>query len=165
MERIFLSPPHMSGNELKYIGEVFESNYIAPLGPMMEKFEASFCKITQSAHALALSSGTAALHLALRYFGVTKGDIVMCSDLTFIGGVSPITFVGATPYFIDSDFATWNMDPQLLEEGIKDAIAKYGVTPKAIVLVHIYGIPADLDKILAIAKKYNIPLIEDCAEA
>ncbi len=160
-KRIFLSPPDIRGNELKYIEEAFAQNYIAPLGPMVDRFEMEFAKETKLSHTLALSSGTAALHLALKIAGVEKEDTVICSDLTFIGGVSPILFLGASPVFIDSNPKTWNMDPNLLE----DAITNLKQMPKAIILTHIYGIPAEIDEIVAIADKHDIPIIEDCAES
>lgn len=160
-QRLFLSPPHMSGREQSYIAEAFESNYIAPLGPMVERFEHSIRKLTLSPNALALSSATAALHLALRVLGVGAGDIVLTSSFTFIGGVAPILYQNAIPVFIDSDSVSWNLDPLLLEE----AIARSPKKPKALILAHLYGQCADLEKIIAICDLHGITLIEDAAES
>lgn len=159
--RLFLSPPHMSGNELKYIAEAFESNYIAPLGPMVDRFEQSIHDLTLTPHALALSSATAALHLALRVLGITAGDIVLASSFTFIGSITPILYQNAIPYFIDSDTQSWNMDPDLLERAIAAAPKK----PKALILTHLYGQCADLQKIIQICDAHGIYLIEDAAES
>lgn len=160
-QRLFLSPPHMSGHEQKHIASVFESNYIAPLGPMVERFEHAICDYTFAPHALALSSATAALHLALRVLGVGEGDIVLTSSFTFIGSVSPILYQNAIPYFIDSDTKSWNLDPQLLVQAIKNAPQK----PKALIVTHLYGQCADLEAIVALCKEHNIYLIEDAAES
>ncbi|MDD2949202.1 MAG: DegT/DnrJ/EryC1/StrS family aminotransferase, partial [Sulfuricurvum sp.] len=160
-QRLFLSPPHMSGKEQIYIAEAFESNYIAPLGPMVERFEQSIRDLTLTPHALALSSATAALHLALRILGVGAGDIVLTSSFTFIGGVAPILYQNATPVFIDSDSVSWNLDPALLEK----AIIESPVKPKALILAHLYGQCADLEKIIALCAHYDIPIIEDAAES
>ena len=163
-ERIFLSPPAMSGKELEYIKQAFDSNYIAPLGPMVDGMEKAISNFTETLHCAALSSGTGALHLALLILGVKPGDEVICSSFTFAASANPIVYVGATPVFVDSEADTWNMSPALLEEAILDRIAK-GKKPKAIVIVHLYGMPAMLDEIMAISEKYDIPLIEDAAEA
>lgn len=160
-QRLFLSPPHMSGKEQSYIAEAFVSNYIAPLGPMVERFEQSTRDLTLSPYALALSSATAALHLALRVLGVGTGDIVLTSSFTFIGGVAPILYQNATPIFIDSDEKSWNLDPNLLEEAIQKSPKK----PKALILAHLYGQCADLEKIIAICDLHGITLIEDAAES
>lgn len=159
--RLFLSPPHMSGREQHYIAEAFESNYIAPLGPMVERFEESICNLTLSPNALALSSATAALHLALRVLGIGVGDVVLASSFTFIGSIAPILYQNAIPVFVDSDFQSWNMDPNLLEEAIHKSPKK----PKALILTHLYGQCADLNKIIAICNAHNITLIEDAAES
>lgn len=159
--RLFLSPPHMSGREQEYIASAFESNYIAPVGPMVEKFEDSICSATHSPHALALSSATAALHLALRVLGITEGDIVLASSFTFIGSISPILYQNALPFFIDSDTASWNLNPKLLEE----AIHKAPKMPKALIVTHLYGQCADLQKIAQICDAHGIYLIEDAAES
>jgi dTDP-4-amino-4,6-dideoxygalactose transaminase len=163
-ERIWLSSPHMSGREMKYIQEAFDGNWVAPLGPNVDNFEKELCTYTTSKHAVVLSSGTAALHLALIVSGVKPGDEVICSSFTFSASANPIIYVGATPVFIDSEPESWNMSPEYLEEAIKDRISK-GRKPKAIILVHLYGYPAKLEKILNISDKYNIPLIEDAAES
>jgi len=154
----------MSGNELKYVNEAFEQNWIAPLGPnvdALEKTLAEYCCVKDTA---VLSSGTAAIHLALMLLGVTAGDDVLVSTFTFSASVNPIVYQGATPVFIDSEPDTWNMDPVLLEQAILTR-RKSGKKIKAIVVVHLYGMPAKMDEIMAIAEKYEIPLIEDAAEA
>lgn len=163
-KRIYLSPPHMGGNEQKYIAEAFESNFIAPLGPQVNGFEKDFSEISGFKHCAALTSGTAAMHLALRILGVGPGDVVIASDLTFIGSVSPVTFLGAEPVFVDSDYETWNMDPELLDKAIKSCIAE-GRTPKAVVPTDLYGQCADYDRILEVLKPYSIPLVIDAAES
>lgn len=162
--RIYLSSPHMGGNELKYIQEAFDENWIAPLGPNVDGFEKELYEYSGAYHCAALSSGTAAIHLALIILGVKRGDTVLCSSFTFSATVNPIVYQAAEPIFVDSEEQTWNMDPELLEEAINDQ-TKSGKKPKAIILVHLYGMPAQLDKIVAISKKYEIPLIEDAAEA
>jgi UDP-N-acetylbacillosamine transaminase len=161
VKRFFLSSPHMSGNELKYIEEVFKSNYIAPLGEYVNKFEQSICDYTGVKNALALSSGTAALHLALRVLGIKKDDDVLASTFTFIGSINAILYQGANPVFIDSDKKSWNLDPLLLEEYLKSCDKK----PKALIVTHLYGMSADIVKIAQICKKYDIYLIEDAAES
>ncbi len=162
--RLFLSPPHMGGEEMRFVQEAFESNYIAPVGPMIKEFETEFCEKTGIAHAAAVTSGTAAMHLALHALGVGAGDTVMASTLTFIGSVSPIIFQGATPIFIDSDRISWNMDPDLLSEEL-ERCARKGHLPKAVVPTDIYGQCADLDRIRAACDRYGIPVIVDAAEA
>lgn len=161
---IYLSPPHMSGREMKYIQEAFDTNWIAPVGPNIDAFEMELCQYIGGKHALAVSSGTAALHLALLALGIGRDDIVLCQSLTFVATANPIMYVGATPVFIDSEPVTWNMCPNALE----DAITHYlnaGKKPKAVIVVHLYGMPAMLDEILYLCGKYEIPLIEDAAEA
>ena len=158
-KRIFLSPPHMGGAERSLIDEVFESNYIAPLGAAVSGFEADIRAFTQTPHALALSSGTAALHLALRVLGIKAGDYVAASSFTFIGSVSPITFAGAVPVLIDSDEGSWNLDPALFEE----ACRRYPI--KALIVTHLYGQCADLEAIGVICERYGVALIEDAAES
>lgn len=163
-KRIYLSAPHMSGGEMKYIQEAFEQNWVAPLGPNVDHFEevlADYCGVD---HAAALTSGTAAIHLALIMLGVKQGDEVITSTFTFSATVNPIVYQGATPVLVDSESDSWNMDPGLLEEAIEDRI-KRGKRPKAIVVVHLYGMPANLQAIGKIAEQYEIPLIEDAAEA
>lgn len=159
--RLFLSPPHMSGREQTYIAEAFESNYIAPLGPMVERFETSLRTYTDAPHALALSSATAAIHLALRVLGIGAGDIVLASSFTFIGSVAPILYQNAIPYFIDSEAGSWNLNPDLLEQAIAHAPKK----PKALILTHLYGQTADLERIVQICDLHGIHLIEDAAES
>ena len=162
--RIYLSPPHMSGREQEYIAEAFATNWISPLGPHVDAFEREFCTAVGAKHALALSSGTAALHLALRLSGVEPGDEVLVSSLTFSASVNPIIYEGGRTTFIDSERESWNMDPALLVETI-EARAKAGKLPKAVVVVHLYGQSANLEPITAVCQQYNIPLIEDAAEA
>ena len=160
-KKIFLSPPHMSGKELEYIQRVFESNYIAPLGEYVDKFEESIRKRTGAKYVLALNSGTSAIHLALRVLGIQPGDYVLASSFTFIGSVAPILYQGATPIFIDSD-SSWNLSPKLLEEFLRSWKKE---TPKALIVTHLYGQMAQIDKILEICNRYGITLIEDSAES
>lgn len=164
MKKIFLSPPHMSGNELNYIKEVFEQNWISTTGPHITKFEELVKSYVDSKYAVALNSGTSAIHLALRSLGIGKDDIVLCSSLTFIGSVNPILYESAKPVFIDSENITWNMDPVLLEQSIINLIKKNS-KPKAIINVHIFGMPSNIKKIKSISDFYGIPLIEDAAES
>lgn len=160
-ERILLASPHMSdeGYEQEYINEAFDTNWIAPLGPNVTGFEEELAEMVGIGHATALTSGTAAIHLALKAVGVGQGDIVFCQTLTFSATVNPIIYQGAKPVFIDSEPGSWNMDPQLLEEAFK----KY--KPKAVLVVHLYGLSAKIDEIKAICEKHNVPLIEDAAES
>lgn len=160
MERLFLSPPHMSGSEQQYIAEVFESNYIAPLGAFVNKFEESIKAYTGASNALALSSATAGLHLALRVLGIGKDDVVLASSFTFIGSISAILYQGAKPVFIDSD-KFWNLSPSLLRKAIKELAIK----PKALILTHLYGQMSKMDEIITICKEEKIYLIEDAAES
>jgi len=162
--RIYLSSPHMGRKELEYINRVFESNWIAPLGPEVNGFEKDLAAYTGVKHVAALSSGTAAIHLALIILGVEQDDEVLCSSFTFSGSVNPVLYQKAVPVFIDSEKDTWNMDPGLLEEAIKDRIAR-GKKPRALILVHLYGMPAKLEELLSLAEQYEIPVIEDAAEA
>ena len=164
-KRIYLCLAHMSGNEMKYIQEAFDTNWVVPLGPNVNAFEDDLKNfVGENKEVVALSAGTAAVHLALIGCGVGPGDEVLVQSFTFCASSHPITYLGATPVFIDSEKDTWNMDPVLLEEAIKDRIAKTGKKPKAIVPVYLYGMPAKLDEIMAIANKYDIPVIEDAAE-
>jgi len=162
--RLFLSPPHMSGNELALIEEAFATNYIAPLGPMVDDFEKEFSAYTEIPHVVALSSGTAALHLALRYLGVGPGDLVIAPTLTFIAGISPIIYLGATPLFIDVSSETWTLDVDLLEEELK-ACAKRGKLPKAVIPTDLYGQSCDIDAIKQVCSPYGIAVVVDSAEA
>jgi len=164
MDRIWLSNPHMSGNELEYVQEAYDSNWVAPLGPNVDKFENDIVKYTGVKYASALSSGTSAIHLALTILGVKKDDEVICSSFTFSASVNPICYLNAIPILIDSEPETWNMCPELLENAIKNRI-KIGKLPKAIIVVHLYGMPAKMDEILSISNKYDIPIIEDAAES
>ncbi len=161
---ILLSTPHMGDRELEFVKEAFETNWIAPVGPHVDAFEQEFCQVIGTSHAAAVSSGTAALHLALQLIGVESGDEVFCSTLTFIATASPITYLGAKPVFIDSDRTSWNMNPDLLREAL-DRRARMGKLPKAVVLVHLYGQSADIDPIVEACSAYEIPLIEDAAES
>jgi dTDP-4-amino-4,6-dideoxygalactose transaminase len=163
--RIWLSSPHMGGEEIKFVQEAFDTNWISPVGPHIQKFEDELAHYLGVQHVAALSSGTAAIHLALIILGVQRDDEVICSSFTFAGSCNPIVYVGAKPVFVDSESTTWNMDPELMEEAIQDRMKKTGKKPKAIIVVHLYGMPAQIDKIMAIARKYDIPVIEDAAEA
>ena len=160
MQRIFLSPPHMSGKEQEYINEVFKSNYIAPLGEYVNKFEASVANYAGAPDALALNSGTSAIHLALRVLGIGAADVVLASTFTFMASVSPILYQGATPVFVDSD-ESWNLSPELL----KKAIANSPKKPKALVVTHLYGQAAKMKEICEICERENIAIVEDAAEA
>jgi len=163
-KRIYLSPPHMSGKELNYVQAAFEANWIAPVGPDITAFEKELSDYTGIQYGVALSSGTAGIHLGLQILGVQAGDEVVVSDLTFIGSVNPVKHLGATPIFIDSESDSWNMSPQLLEDFLKQR-ARLNRLPKAVILVHLYGQSADADAISAICNYYGIPLLEDTAEA
>ena len=162
--RLYLSPPHMSGREMRYIQEAFDSNWIAPLGPNVDAFEQEFAAKVGAKHALALSAGTAAIHLALIHLGVGPGDEVIVSTLTFAASANPVVYLGARPVFIDSEKTSWNMDPALLAETLARK-ARLGKLPKAVILVHLYGQTADIDPILETCNRYGVPLIEDAAEA
>ena len=164
-EKIWLSSPHMEGNEQKYVQNAFDTNWIAPLGPNVNAFESAIKKYLKGKKEIAvLSSGTAAIHLALILAGVRENDVVLCQSFTFAASVNPITYVGAKPVFIDSEKDTWNMCPELLEKAIIESVNN-GKKPKAIIVVHLYGMPANIESILTIVKKYNILVIEDAAEA
>jgi dTDP-4-amino-4,6-dideoxygalactose transaminase len=174
-KRIYLCLAHMSGKEQDFIKEAFDTNWVVPLGPNVNAFEKSLEDFlidngqltidNDRKHVVALSAGTAAIHLGLIQLGVGVGDEVICQSFTFCASANPVAYQGATPVFIDSEEDTWNMDPALLEEAIKDRIAKTGKKPKAILPVHLYGMPARIDEICAIASKYDIPVLEDAAEA
>ncbi|MBR8834763.1 MAG: aminotransferase class I/II-fold pyridoxal phosphate-dependent enzyme [Stigonema ocellatum SAG 48.90 = DSM 106950] len=161
---ILLSTPHMGDRELEFVKVAFDTNWIAPVGPHIDAFEQEFCQVTGAGHAAAVSSGTAALHLALQLVGVEYGDEVFCSTLTFAATANPITYLGAKPVFIDSDRNTWNMNSDLLREALLNR-ARIGKLPKAVVVVHLYGQSADIDPILEVCNHYEIPLIEDAAES
>jgi dTDP-4-amino-4,6-dideoxygalactose transaminase len=162
--RIYLSPPHMSGREMQFGKEAFDSNWIAPLGPNVDAFERDFARKVGSTAALALASGTAAIHLALIEAGVEAGDEVLVSDLTFVGSVNPITYCGARPVLIDAEPRSWNLDPDLVEEYLT-ASARADRLPAALIAVHLYGQPADMAPILSHCREFGVPLIEDAAEA
>jgi dTDP-4-amino-4,6-dideoxygalactose transaminase len=164
MNRIYLSPPHLCGREQEFISEALASNWIAPLGPMVDGFEKDIRAYTGANNALALSSGTAAIHLALILEEVKPGDEVLCSSFTFAGSAFPISYMGATPVFIDSEAESWNMDPGLLEKAVQDRIKK-GRKPKAAIVVHLYGQSANMDAIMEVCGRYEIPVIEDAAES
>ncbi len=162
--RIYLSPPYMCGNEMKYIQEAFDQNWIAPLGPNVTAFENEMAAYIGVKHAVATNSGTGAMHLALRWLGVGRGDLVFCSDLTFAGSCNPILYQGAEPVFIDSEPESYNMSPSALEDALKWAKAQ-GKPPKAVIIVDLYGQSADYDALLPLCAKYGVPVIEDAAEA
>jgi len=163
--KIWLSSPHMGGKERAYVTEAFDTNWVAPLGPNVNAFEGAISSyLKQDVHVAALSSGTAGLHLGLILLGVTSGDEVLCQSMTFSASANPIVYQGATPVFIDSEPDTWNMCPVFLEQAIKDRI-KLGKKPKAIIAVHLYGMPYNVEAITALSKKYDIAVLEDSAEA
>jgi len=162
--KIWLSSPHIGKNELNYVNEAFETNWIAPLGPHVNIFENSLQFQTKTKHAAALSSGTSAIHLALILLGVKSGDSVFCQSITFSASANPIAYQGSIPIFIDSEPDTWNMDPNLLRTALKDA-QENGKKPKAIIPVHLYGMPAKMHEIMIIANEFGVPVIEDAAEA
>jgi dTDP-4-amino-4,6-dideoxygalactose transaminase len=162
--KIWLSSPHMGGKEQEFVKEAFDTNWVAPLGANVDGLEHDLVSFTGAKHAAALSSGTSAIHLALVMLGVKEGDYVLCQSFTFSASANPIVYQGGIPVFIDSENETWNMSPDFLEEAIIELIAK-GKKPKAIIPVHLYGVPAKMEEIMAIAEKYDIPVIEDAAEA
>ncbi len=164
LSKIWLSSPHMGGTEEKYVKEAFDTNWVAPLGPNVDNFEKDLCAYNGAGHAAALSSGTAAIHLALIQLGVGLGDYVLCQSFTFSASANPIVYQGAIPVFVDSELETWNMDPNALEDAILSLQAK-GKLPKAIIPVHLYGVPAKMKEIIEIASRFEIPIIEDAAEA
>lgn len=169
---IYLCLAHMGGSEQHYIQEAFDTNWVVPLGPNVNGFEEDLehflqqgSASTPAVHVCALSAGTAALHLAMVLLDIKAGDEVICQSFTFAASANPITYQGATPIFVDSEADTWNMSPQLLREAIEDRMAKTGKKPKAIVVVHLYGMPAKMEEIMEIAAHYDIPIVEDAAEA
>ena len=164
MSRLFLSPPHIGSDELALVAEAFATNWVAPVGPHVDAFEAEFAAYTGAAHAVAVSSGTAALHLALRLAGVSRGDEVLVSDLTFCASVNPILYEGGVPVFVDSERTSWNLDPNLVEDALR-ARASGGRQVKALVAVHLYGQSADLDPLVGLCERYGVALVEDAAEA
>lgn len=166
MNKVYLCLAHMSGNEMKYIQEAFDTNWVVPLGPNVNAFEADLERfVGEDKKVVALASGTAAVHLGMVALGVTKGDEVICQSFTFAASCNPAVYLGATPVFVGSEEKTWNIDPNKLEDAIKDRIKKTGRKPKAIVPVYMYGMPAYIDEIMEIARRYEIPVLEDSAEA
>ena len=164
-KRIFLSFPHLGGNEMQYINEAFSESWVVPLGPNVDEFERRLETYLSASNVVALSAGTAALHLGLVELGVTAGDEVLCQSFTFAASANPVKYQGANPVFVDSEPDTWNMSPNALERAIIDRKRVTGRYPKAIVVVHLYGMPAKMSEIMAIAARYNIPVLEDAAEA
>ncbi|MFD2829915.1 DegT/DnrJ/EryC1/StrS family aminotransferase [Corticicoccus populi] len=164
MDKIYLSSPHMGGDELTYVNEAFDTNWIAPLGKNVTLFEKKVTDFVNTTAGCAVSSGTAGLHLSLDLLGVKRGDVVFCSSLTFAASAFPITYLGAEPVFIDSDTETWNMSPAALRRAFKE-YHRLGKLPKAVVIVNLYGQSADMDKLLPICEKYNVPVVEDAAES
>ena len=164
LKKIFLSPPHMCGEEMRFVEEAFESNYIAPLGPQVDAFEREFAEYVGIKHCVAVSSGTAAMHLALRILGVERGDEVIASSLTFIGSVTPAIFQGANLTFVDCDRESWNMNPDLLEEALEDC-KRRGKLPRAVVPTDLYGQSVDYERIFEICEEYGVPVVADAAEA
>ena len=163
-DRIYLSPPHLGRHELNYLHKAIEDNWVAPAGPNLDGFERDICDYTGAEHCVALSSGTAAIHLGLKLLGVGPGDEVLCPSFTFVATANPITYLGATPIFLDSEPDTWNLCPALLRKAITNQL-RQGRKPKALLLVHLYGMPAKLTEILATAAEFDIPVLEDAAEA
>lgn len=161
MDKIWLSPPHLNSDARKYVEEAFDSNWIAPIGPHVDRFEKSIASTCGVSHVAALNSGTAAIHLGLKLLGVSSGDYVVSQSLTFCASVNPATYLGAVPIFIDSELDTWNMDPNILE----DVLKVYGEKVKAVIPVHLYGMPAKMKEIKEVAGRYHIPVLEDAAEA
>lgn len=164
MERIYLASPHMGGRELDFVHEAFETNWVAPLGPNVNNFEQELAEMVGANAAAALSSGTAAIHLALKALDVQSGDEVFCSSLTFSASANPITYEKAIPVFIDSEYTTWNMCPIALEKAFQASVLK-GKLPKAVIVVNLYGQSADYDKIKGLCDQYGVPIIEDAAES
>lgn len=164
-KRILLSPPHMGGAESTYVAQAFQDNWIAPAGPHIDLFENRLVDfLDEKSQVVALNSGTAAIHLGLQLLGVQKEDVVLCQSLTFVASVNPVLYLGATPVFIGSEKETWNLCPIALEDAILNQLKK-GIQPKAIIVVHLYGMPAKMNEILVLSNKYKIPILEDAAEA
>lgn len=164
-EQIKLSLPHLAGNENKYVKDAIDSTWITPLGPYVNRFEDMLDEYLGVNNVVALSAGTAAIHLALAIIGVGKGDEVICQSMTFSASANPIVYLGGSPVFVDSEPSTWNMDPTLLRNAIEERIKLTSRKPKAIIVVHLYGMPAKMDEIMKIAAEYDIPVVEDAAEA
>ncbi|QIX62422.1 aminotransferase class I/II-fold pyridoxal phosphate-dependent enzyme [Hymenobacter sp. BT18] len=164
-DRLYLSPPHLGRHEINYLHKALEDNWVAPVGPNLDGFERDICEFTGTQACVALSSGTAAIHLGLKLLEVEAGDEVLCSSFTFVATANPIVYCGGTPVFIDSEPDTWNMCPQRLREALQARVAGGQRLPKALIIVHLYGMPARLDELLAVAREYGIPVLEDAAEA
>lgn len=164
-EQIKLSLPHLAGNENKYVKDAIDSTWITPLGPYVNRFEAMLDEYLAVNNVVALSAGTAAIHIALALLGIGKGDEVICQSMTFSASANPIVYLGGSPVFVDSEPMTWNMDPALLRTAIEERIKLTSRKPKAIIVVHLYGMPAKMDEIMKIAAEYDIPVVEDAAEA
>ena len=163
-KRIYLSPPDLTGNEIQYVMQAFKTNWIAPLGPNVDRFEQMVASKIGVSSSLALSSGTAAMHLAIKYLGVSQGDTVFCSSLTFAGSCNPVCYEGGELVFIDSEPDSWNMSPIALEQALSNA-KKESRLPKAVIIVNLYGQSADMDRLLPVCEAYNVPVIEDAAES
>ncbi|GAB2775416.1 pyridoxal phosphate-dependent aminotransferase EpsN [Hymenobacter luteus] len=163
-DRLYLSPPHLGRHELNYLHKAIEDNWVAPAGPNLDGFERDICEFTGARHCVALTSGTAAIHLGLRLLDVGPGDEVLCPSFTFVATANPILYLGATPVFIDSEAETWNICPERLREALEER-QRQGRRPKALILVHLYGMPARLREIRAVAAEFGVPLLEDAAEA
>ena len=163
-DRLYLSPPHLGRHELNYLHKAIEDNWVAPVGPNLDGFERDICEFTGAKHAVALTSGTAAIHLGLRLLGVGPGDEVLCPSFTFVATANPITYLGATPVFIDSETETWNICPERLREAL-EVLRRQNRRPRALIIVHLYGMPCRLREILAVAAEFDVPVLEDAAEA
>lgn len=163
-DRLFLSPPHLGRHELNYVSKAIEDNWVAPVGPNLDGFERDICEFTGAQHCVALTSGTAAIHLGLRLLGVGPGDEVLCPSFTFVATANPILYQGATPVFIDSEAETWNICPERLREALETGKHQNRL-PKALIIVHLYGMPCRLREILALAAEFGVPVLEDAAEA
>jgi dTDP-4-amino-4,6-dideoxygalactose transaminase len=164
-KQIYLSPPHMTGEELVYMTEAIQSNWVAPVGPHIDSFEKELAECVGVEDTVVVNSGTSAIHLALLAVGVSHGDEVICPSLTFCATANPVVYCGARPIFVDSEMETWNLDPGLLREAVSDRIKKTGKKPAAILVVHLYGMPAKMNEILSVGRDFEIPIIEDSAEA
>ena len=163
-DRLYLSPPHLGRHELNYLHKAIEDNWVAPVGPNLDGFERDICEFTGAGHCVALSSGTAAIHLGLRLLGVGPGDEVLCPSFTFVATANPILYLGARPVFVDSEAETWNICPERLREALED-MRRQNRRPKALIIVHLYGMPCRLREVLAVAAEFEVPVLEDAAEA
>ncbi|MDU0370439.1 DegT/DnrJ/EryC1/StrS family aminotransferase [Hymenobacter endophyticus] len=163
-DRLYLSPPHLGRHELNYLHKAIEDNWVAPVGPNLDGFEQDICEFTGAGHCVALSSGTAAIHLGLQLLGVGPGDEVLCPSFTFVATANPILYLGAKPVFIDSEAETWNICPERLREALLE-MQRQNRRPKALIIVHLYGMPCRLREVLSVAQEYGVPVLEDAAEA